>query len=108
LAGMLVLRSAGRGGLSRFRGGLADRAGFEAHAASFFDVLAGLLLFLPGLLTGLAGALLLLGPMRRYCHQRFTNWLGRRPSDPGTLDLEADQWQRLPDRELPNDSERHS
>lgn len=107
LAGMLVLRSAGRGGLSRFRGGLADPAGLEAHTGGFFDVLAGLLLFLPGLLTGLAGTLLLLGPLRRFFHQRFIAWLGRRPSDPGTVDLEPDQWERLPDRELPHDSKRH-
>ena len=106
LIGMLVLRSAGRGALSRFRGGLADRAGFEAHAESFFDVLAGLLLFLPGLLTGVAGAILLLGPLRHFCRLRFTEWLGRRPSAPGTLDLDPDQWKRVRDRELPDDSER--
>jgi len=63
LAGFLVLRRAGRGGIARFRVTMADTdvAGIQANTSGFLTVLAGLLLFLPGFLTDLIGVALLIG-----------------------------------------------
>jgi UPF0716 protein FxsA len=109
LAGFLVLRAAGRSGLARFRGAVANPDGIRAGGGGLLDVLAGLLLLVPGLLTSLAGALLLLGPVRRAGQERFARWLRRgRPADPGTLDLKPDEWKRVRDRELPRDPDRRS
>jgi UPF0716 protein FxsA len=110
LAGFLVLRRAGRGGLARLRVAMdgvnvGDRAGIEAHAGGLFTVLAGLLLFLPGFLTGLVGLALLIGPVRRWCGSAVREWLRRRhPPDRSTVDLAPGEWAQLPDRELSNHS----
>ena len=105
VAGLLVLRAAGRGGLARFRGTVAGTPdaprNLQDGAGGVLTVLAGLLLFVPGFLTSLAGVLLLIGPVRQACNSRFKQWLRRRqPADPGTLDLEPGEWTQLPDREL--------
>jgi UPF0716 protein FxsA len=104
LTGFLVLRRAGRGGIARFRVAVADSdvAGFQANTGGFLTILAGLLLFLPGFLTDLAGAVLLIGPVRRWCGQAFRRWVRRRnPGDRSTIDLAPGEWQHLPDPELP-------
>ena len=77
LAGFLVLRRAGRGGIARFRVAVADTdvAGIQANASGFLTVLAGLLLFLPGFLTDLVGVALLIGPVRRWCGRTFRRWV---------------------------------
>ena len=106
LAGFLVLRRAGRGGMARFRVAVADTdvAGIQANTGGFLTVLAGLLLFLPGFLTDLigrgaadrAGA----PPVRQDLPA-----LGAPPQsgDRSTIDLAPGEWQQVPDRELPND-----
>ena len=107
LAGFLVLRQAGRGGIARFRVAVADTdvAGIQANTGGFLTVLAGLLLFLPGFLTDLVGAVLLIGPVRRWCGQTFRRWVRRRnPADRSTIDLAPGEWRQLPDRELPRKS----
>ena len=107
LAGFLVLRRAGRGGIARFRVAVADTdvAGIQANTSGFLTVLAGLLLFLPGFLTDLIGAALLIGPVRRWCGRAFRLWVRRRnPGDRSTIDLAPGEWQRVPERELPNGS----
>ena len=109
LAGFLVLRRAGRGGIARFRVAVADTdvAGIQANTGGFLTVLAGLLLFLPGFLTDLIGAVLLIGPVRRWCGRTFRRWVGRRnPPDRSTIDLAPGEWQQLSDRELSNNSSR--
>jgi UPF0716 protein FxsA len=109
LAGSLVLRQAGRGGLARFRVAVADTgiAGVEANTGGFLTVLAGLLLFLPGFLTDLIGAVLLIGPVRRWCGRTVRSWLRRRdPGDRSTIELRPGEWQQVPDRELPDRSDR--
>jgi UPF0716 family protein affecting phage T7 exclusion len=71
-------------------------------------VLAGLLLFLPGFLTDIVGVVLLIGPVRRWCGRTFRGWVRRRePGDRSTIDLAPGEWQRVPDRELPNDGGGH-
>ena len=104
LAGFLVLRRAGRGGIARFRIAVADTdvAGIQANTGGFLAVLAGLLLFLPGFLTDLVGAALLIGPVRRWCGKAFRQWARRRSAgDRSTIDLAPGEWQQMPDRELP-------
>ncbi len=106
LAGVLVLRQAGRGGIARFRVAVADTdvAGIQANTGGFLTVMAGLLLFLPGFLTDAAGLALLIGPVRRWCGRTFRGWVRRRSTgDRSTIDLAPDEWQRLPDRELSDD-----
>jgi UPF0716 protein FxsA len=111
LAGILVLRSAGRAHVAGFGAAAAKAAGGEAPdvqaaAGGFLTVLAGALLLVPGLLTSLFGALLLIRPVQRAFGERIRAWLVRRPADRGTVDLEPGEWQRVPDRELSNHSRR--
>ena len=105
-----MLRRAGRGGIARFRVAVADTdvAGIQANTGGFLTVLAGLLLFLPGFLTDLVGAALLIGPVRRWCGRTFRRWVRRRhPGDRSTIDLAPGEWQQVPDRELPHNSNRN-
>jgi UPF0716 protein FxsA len=109
LAGFLVLRQAGRGGIARFRVAMSDTdvAGIQADTAGFLTVLAGLLLFLPGFLTDLIGVALLIGPVRRWCGRAFRLWVRRQnPGDPSVIDLAPDEWEQMPDPRLPNRSKR--
>jgi UPF0716 protein FxsA len=113
IAGLLVLRAAGRTGLAHFRGtvaGTLDRTSqnLQDGAGGVLTMLAGLLLFVPGFLTSLVGVLLLIGPVRQACNSRFKQWLRRRqPTDPGTLDLKPGEWTQLPDRELSDETKPH-
>ena len=110
LAGFAVLRHAGRGKIARFRVAVADTdvAGIQANTSGFLTVLAGLLLFLPGFLTDLIGAVLLIGPVRRWCGKTFRVWIRRRnPGDRSTIDLAPGEWRHVPDRELPRKSRNH-
>lgn len=107
LAGFLVLRQAGRGGIASFRVAVADTdvAGIQANTAGFLTVLGGLLLFLPGFLTDLIGAVLLIGPVRRWCGRTFRQWARRRsPGQRAVVDLAPGEWQQVPERELSNGS----
>ena len=115
LAGILVLRQAGRGRIARFRVAVAEAemTGFEANAAGILTVLAGLLLILPGFLTDLMGIALLIGPLRRWCGRVFRTWVGRKAwtgrKDQGersVVDLAPGEWRQVPERELPDRSKK--
>jgi len=117
LAGILVLRHSGRGGISRFRVAVADGeiTASEVNSAGFLTVLGGLLLVLPGFLTDLVGAALLIAPVRRWLgsvfHAWFKSWLqtgagGRRRTDPSVIDLSPDEWKQEPERKLPRRSKK--
>jgi UPF0716 protein FxsA len=117
LAGILVLRQAGRGGIARFRVAVADAqiTATEMNGAGFLTVLAGLLLVLPGFLTDLVGAALLIAPVRRWFGRmfrtRFESWLStgvarRNRKDTSVVDLAPDEWEQVPERELPDRSQR--
>ena len=110
LAGFLVLRRAGRSSVARFRVAMAntDVAGGQANAAGLVTVLAGSLLFLPGFLTDLVGVALLISPIRRWFGRTFRQWVVRRrnPADRSTIDLAPEDWQQLPERELPHKPDR--
>jgi UPF0716 protein FxsA len=107
LAGVVVLRRAGRGRIAQFRVAVSDGevTGVEANTGGFLTVLAGLLLVLPGFLTDLVGAALLIRPLRRWCGRTFKAWVGRRQAaQRGVIDLSPDEWQQVPDREIENRS----
>jgi UPF0716 protein FxsA len=109
LAGFLVLRRTGRAGIARLRVGLSDTDGvsMDGNTGGFLTALAGLLLFLPGFLTDLIGAVLLIGPVRRWCGSAVRFWLHRgQPADRSTIDLKPGEWAQMPDRELPDKSGR--
>ena len=101
-AGFLVLRRAGRGRIARFRVAVADTdvTAIEANTGGFLTVSAGLLLFLPGFLTDVIGAALLIGPVRRRCHDAFQLWVGRRDRDErSVIDLAPGEWEQVPEHE---------
>jgi UPF0716 protein FxsA len=107
LAGVVVLRRAGRGRIAQFRVAVSDGeiTGVEANTGGFLTVLAGLLLVLPGFVTDLIGAALLIRPLRQWCGRTFKAWVGRRQAaQRGVIDLSPDEWQQLPDREIENRS----
>jgi UPF0716 protein FxsA len=107
LMGLVLLRRAGRGSLARLRAAVADGglAAVPVNTGGLVTMAAGLLLFLPGFLTDLMGALLLIGPVRRWCSHTFRRWaIGRNPGDRSTIDLAPGEWRQLRDRELPRQS----
>jgi UPF0716 protein FxsA len=110
VAGFLVLRRAGRGGLAGLRVAVADSdiTAIQANTGGFLTVVAGLLLLLPGFLTDLIGGLLLIGPLRRRCGAAFRRAASRRDRGRSAIiDLAPDEWQQLPDRES-DKKKRHS
>jgi UPF0716 protein FxsA len=107
LAGMAVIRSAGRGEVDRLRTALDDRVitRVELDGRGFLTVVAGFLLLLPGFLTDIIGALLLLGPTRRLIHAALRRAIGRAAARaeaprPGVVDLAPDQWRHVPDERI--------
>jgi UPF0716 protein FxsA len=96
-AGFLILKQGGRfAGLGRMA---TDRraAATETHTGSFLAILGGILLLLPGFLTDIAGALLLLPSVRRSVSARFRPVVPGEPNDRTVIDLEPDEWRRMPD-----------
>ena len=103
IAGLIVLRMAGRGQIALFRSaGISGiEARFEANPHGFLVVLGGILLVLPGFITDVIGLLLLLAPIRQWCGQAFGGFAARREgAKDGVIDLSADQWRREPKRKL--------
>jgi UPF0716 protein FxsA len=102
VAGFLVLRRAGRGGLAGIRVAVADSdvTAIQANTGGFLTVLAGLLLLLPGFLTDLIGGLLLIGPLRRRCGAAVRQAASRRDRGRGrVINLEPHEWRQLPNQD---------
>ena len=102
VAGVLVLRRAGRARLARFRVAVADSdvTGIQANTGGFLTVLAGILLVLPGFITDVIGALLLIPRVRTWFGATFRRAVHRhdRKTGPGSvIDLEPHEWEQLPD-----------
>ena len=105
LAGALVLRHAGGLHIARMRVVLgADRmTALEADSAGTMTLIAGFLLLIPGFITDLAGILLLIAPVRRALGALLRRALGGKPSQSdGVVDLAPEEWQQVPDRQLPD------
>lgn len=99
-AGALVLRHAGGNHVARVRLALSEGnvTALQADGDGALTLLAGILLLIPGFITDVVGLLLLLGPLRRMLGAR----LGLSPAHPdGVVDLEPEQWHRVPDPALP-------
>ena len=103
IAGVAVLRHPGRTRIKRLHEALAKKGigGLEAGGDAFLTIAAGILLLFPGFITDAAGLVLLLPPVRRWIGGRFQGFVRTRsPGSPGVVDLEPDQWNQVPDRQI--------
>ena len=99
-AGALILRHAGGHHIARMRVVLGDNrfTALEADSAGTLTLIAGFLLLIPGFITDVLAGLLLVAPLRRALGATL-----RRAAAPrdGVVDLEPEQWRRVPDPALP-------
>ena len=72
----------------------------QADGIGTATLLAGFLLLIPGFITDAAGLLLLLAPLRRGLAAALRR--GPPPAADGVVDLEPEQWHRVPDPRLPD------
>ena len=102
LAGAQVLRHAGGNHIARVRVALGDGGltAVQADSDGFLILFAGIRLLIPGFITDVLGLALLVGPLRR----ALGGYLGRQaaPRRDGVVDLEPEQWRRVPDPALPD------
>lgn len=101
-AGLLILRHAGGSHIGRMRVAL-DGGRFTALQADdtgSLTLFAGILLLIPGFITDALGLLLLMAPLRRGLSTALGNGVPARTD--GVVDLEPEQWRRVPDPELPD------
>jgi UPF0716 protein FxsA len=105
IAGMLLLRHAGGSHISRLRVAMAEGrfSTLQADATGGLVLLAGVLLVIPGFITDALGLALLVPPLRRAVLSLVgLQARGGRRADDGVVDLEPEQWHRVPDPELPD------
>jgi UPF0716 protein FxsA len=105
LAGMAVIRHAGRHDVERVRTALGHRTvtRVELDGQGFLTVLGGFLLVLPGFITDVIGALLLLPFTRhliRAALRRAVARAERASGRPDVVDLPPDQWRHVPEERL--------
>jgi len=110
LTGALVLRHAGGNHIARVRVAMAEGSftSLRADSTGGLVLLAGFLLLIPGFITDVAGLLLLLAPLRRALAAAFGGGKPPQRAD-GVVDLEPEQWHRVPDAALTDrrEDERH-
>jgi UPF0716 protein FxsA len=104
LAGMAIIRRAGRGEVERVRTALGEQVltRVVVDGPGILTVFAGFLLLLPGFLTDVLGILLLLPVSRRLIHatlRRATRAV-ETPGAPGVVDLEPGQWRQVPEQRI--------
>ena len=102
LLGIAVLRHPGRARIDRLHAAVVKNGigGLEAGGEAFLTIAAGVLLLLPGFISDAAGMLLLLSPVRRWIGGRFQTFVHSRQPSSGVVDLERDQWNQVPDRQI--------
>jgi UPF0716 protein FxsA len=104
VAGLLVLRHAGRARLERLRVAVTQSgiAGLKASGEVFLTVFAGILLLLPGFITDALGIFLLIPPVRRWIGARFRGFVRYNQSGPptGVVDLGREEWSQVPEQAL--------
>jgi UPF0716 protein FxsA len=107
LAGGLILRHAGGNHIARVRTAMHQGlnqgtfTAVQADGTGIATLFAGVLLLIPGFITDALGILLLIVPLRRLLMDKAGGVRRTRPAD-GIVDLEPEQWRRVPDRELPD------
>ncbi len=100
-AGLMILQHAGGNHIARMRVALNEGSftSLQADGTGTLTLIAGILLLIPGFITDAAALLLLLAPLRRVLAAAL-----RRGSQPpgvdGVVDLEPEQWRRVPDGAL--------
>jgi UPF0716 protein FxsA len=106
-AGGLLLRHAGGNHIARVRTAINQGSftAIQTDSAGAGILFAGFLLLIPGFITDVLAVLVLVGPLRRALAGLFGGGPPPRRAD-GVLDLEPEQWQRVPDKELPDRHER--
>lgn len=103
--GVLVLRHAGSGQVTRLRtaAGRSELRGLALGGAGASTALGGILMVIPGFVTGAIGAMMVVPATRDWlvgtALRRLTNCAPAPP--PGTIDLAPEEWRPLPDPELP-------
>jgi UPF0716 protein FxsA len=105
IAGVLVLRRLGENAVARLRaatGGI-EMTSVNLEGSQAATALGGILLVIPGFITGVLGALVIFPTTRKWLAAAFARLLAtpRPQSEPPVIDLEPDQWQRLPSPKLP-------
>jgi UPF0716 protein FxsA len=118
LAGMAVLRSTGNSDITRVRTAFGDRTirHTELNGAGIFRALGGFLLLVPGFVTDVLGALLLFPPTQHLLRAALRRAVSGAAAPkgttakgtPGVVDLEPDQWQRVPEAQIPHDRPRRN
>jgi len=100
-AGALILRHAGGNHIARMRLAMADGSftRLEADGTGALTLLAGFLLLIPGFITDALALMVLVTPLRRALAALLR--AGRGPEPDGVVDLDPDQWHRVPDPTLP-------
>jgi UPF0716 protein FxsA len=95
-AGMLVLKYAGGAHVERVRTalGASSFSALRADAQGSLVLFAGILLLIPGFITGILGFALLV--------RAFTSGGDVARREDGVVDLEPEQWHRVPDRQIPD------
>jgi len=101
LAGALILRHAGGNHVARMRVVLGDNrlTALEADGTGVATLLAGFLLLIPGFITDALALVVLVAPLRRALAALLRR--GATPKSDGVVDLEPEQWRRVPDPALP-------
>jgi UPF0716 protein FxsA len=109
VCGLMLLRHGGAGHVARVRTAINGRSfsALQTDGLGGRVMLAGLLLLIPGFVTDAIALVLLVSPTLRGAAE--TLGLRQPPvrrSPDGVLDLEPEQWHRVPDPRLPADRER--
>jgi UPF0716 protein FxsA len=105
--GLMLLRHGGGAHVARIRAAVNGRSftALEADGRGGLVILSGILLLIPGFITDAAAVVLLLLPALRAVFG--VRGPGPRPRSPdGVLDLEPEQWQRIPDPQLEDERTR--
>lgn len=98
--GALILHHAGGNHVSRVRVAMAEGSlsSLTADATGGLLLLGGILLFIPGFITDVVGLFVVLAALLRSPR-------GAPPRADGVVDLEPEQWRRVPEQALPDDRE---
>jgi UPF0716 protein FxsA len=100
-AGLMILRRAGGDHIARARVAMTQGSfsALQVDGTGGLILVAGFLLLIPGFITDVAAVLLFVGPLRRVVAAAFG--LSRPATRPdGVVDLEPEQWHRVPDPAL--------